>query len=309
MPGESTNPDLPVTVIGGYLGAGKTTLVNRILRRADGRRVAVLVNEFGELPIDADLIESRDENVINIAGGCVCCSYGSDLMAALMDLQQLEPRPDHILIEASDVALPEAIAQSVGLMLQYIVDGVVVIANADSVRGHGRDSYLAVTIRRQLVAADIVLLNKVDLASPGKLAETAVWLGEETQGAPILETTNADVSVTGILGLRDSETPSGLPHASGPLHVHHHAIVVSVDRPVDPKKIAVALSDVNLDLMRAKGFVTGVDGRIYAVQTVGRRRHVEARDFNSADVGKIVCIRHRHPVDSDGVNTAVSNCG
>ena len=78
---EQATP-LPVTVIGGYLGAGKTTLVNRLLRQADGLRVAVLVNEFGKLPIDADLIESRDENVINIAGGCVCCSYGSDLIVA-----------------------------------------------------------------------------------------------------------------------------------------------------------------------------------------------------------------------------------
>ena len=157
---EVSGPALPVTVIGGYLGAGKTTLVNRVLRRADGRRIAVLVNEFGDLPIDADLIESRDDNVINIAGGCVCCSYGSDLMASLMDLQKLEPRPDHILIEASGVALPEAIAQSVELMVQYVVDGIVVIANADNVREQGSDTYLGDTIRRQLAAADIILLNK-----------------------------------------------------------------------------------------------------------------------------------------------------
>ena len=78
---------LPVTIIGGYLGAGKTTLVNQMLRQADGQKLAILVNEFGELPIDADLIESRDENVINIAGGCVCCSYGSDLIEALQALE------------------------------------------------------------------------------------------------------------------------------------------------------------------------------------------------------------------------------
>ena len=81
---------LPVTVIGGYLGAGKTTLVNSLLRQANGQRLAVLVNEFGELPIDADLIEGQDENVINIAGGCICCSYGSDLIMALQDLDQLD---------------------------------------------------------------------------------------------------------------------------------------------------------------------------------------------------------------------------
>ena len=72
---------VPVTLIGGYLGAGKTTLVNHLLRNADGRRLAVLVNEFGELPIDADLIEARDGNLISISGGCICCSFGSDLLA------------------------------------------------------------------------------------------------------------------------------------------------------------------------------------------------------------------------------------
>ena len=82
---------LPVTLIGGYLGAGKTTLVNHLLHHADGRRLAVLVNEFGDLPIDADLIEARDGNLISIAGGCICCSFGSDLVAALLNIKQREP--------------------------------------------------------------------------------------------------------------------------------------------------------------------------------------------------------------------------
>ena len=88
--GGNLTMSVPVTVIGGYLGAGKTTLVNRLLRQANGRRLAVLVNEFGALPIDADLIESQDDNIINIEGGCVCCSYGSDLIAGLRDLQTID---------------------------------------------------------------------------------------------------------------------------------------------------------------------------------------------------------------------------
>jgi G3E family GTPase len=89
----TARPTLPVTVIGGYLGTGKTTLINQMSCHADGMRLAVLVNDFGELPIDADLIESRDDNVISITGGCVCCSYGSDLMEALIDLDQMDPAP------------------------------------------------------------------------------------------------------------------------------------------------------------------------------------------------------------------------
>jgi len=92
---------LPVTIIGGYLGAGKTTLVNHLLRHADGTKIAVLVNEFGALPIDADLIEAQDDALISIAGGCVCCSYGNDLVQAMLDLAKLENRPDHLVIESS----------------------------------------------------------------------------------------------------------------------------------------------------------------------------------------------------------------
>ena len=100
---------IPVSVIGGYLGAGKTTLVNHLLRNANGRKLAILVNEFGELPIDADLIEADDGDMISIAGGCICCSYGSDLVGALMELPERMPDMDGMLIEASGVALPGAL--------------------------------------------------------------------------------------------------------------------------------------------------------------------------------------------------------
>ena len=89
---------IPVSVIGGYLGAGKTTLVNHLLRNANGRKLAILVNEFGELPIDADLIEADDGDMISIAGGCICCSYGSDLVGALMELPERMPDMDGMLI-------------------------------------------------------------------------------------------------------------------------------------------------------------------------------------------------------------------
>jgi len=83
--------DIPVIVIGGYLGAGKTTLLNHLLRHADGRKIAILVNEFGDLPIDADLIEAKDDEMIAISGGCICCSFGSDMTAALIKLPSWIP--------------------------------------------------------------------------------------------------------------------------------------------------------------------------------------------------------------------------
>ena len=98
-----TSSVTPTLIVGGYLGAGKTTLVNHLLRNAGGRRIAVMVNDFGELTIDADLIEGAEGSVLALAGGCVCCSFGSDLLGALQDVLQRQPQPDLILIETSGV--------------------------------------------------------------------------------------------------------------------------------------------------------------------------------------------------------------
>ena len=153
---------LPVTVVGGYLGAGKTTLVNSLLRQANGRRLAVMVNEFGALPIDASLVEAADERIVSLTGGCVCCSYGEDLVSSLAMLAALEPRPEHVLLEASGVAFPGAIAGTVGLLAGFDLDGAVVLADAETVRGRAADRYIGSTVRRQLAQADLILLNKCE---------------------------------------------------------------------------------------------------------------------------------------------------
>jgi G3E family GTPase len=295
---------LPVTVIGGYLGAGKTTLVNCLLRQADGLRLAVLVNEFGELPIDADLIESRDENVINIAGGCVCCSYGSDLIAALKDLEALAVAPDHLLIEASGVALPDAIAQSVTLITRYAVDGIVVLADAETVQRHGTDKYLADTISRQLAVADIVLLNKIDLPSAESLDETRRWLATACGDARIVEAESAAIPLPVILGAGvDATAPV---HSQNTPHLHHRTAVLFVDQAVDPERLAEILSAPEQELIRSKGFVTGLDGHAYAVQTVGRRCSVTVLSEPPREIGNIVCIRCNGTVDVDRLAALVS---
>ena len=132
---------LPVTVIGGYLGAGKTTLVNHLLRHNDGFRLAILVNEFGDMPIDADLIEAEDGGMISISGGCVCCAFGSDLIGALEACSRAA-RPDHVLIEASGVALPASIATTVSMIEGLRADAVLVLADVEQIRGNAVHRYL-----------------------------------------------------------------------------------------------------------------------------------------------------------------------
>ncbi len=292
-------PPIPVTVIGGYLGAGKTTLVNHLLRHASGLKLAVMVNDFGALPIDQDLIQSQDGNVLAIAGGCVCCSYGSDLVEALMDMSGRVPRPDAMIIETSGVALPGPVAASVTLVAGYEVDGVVVLTDAETVRERGGDRYLADTIERQLADANLVVLNKVDLVDAGELAETRTWIAARAAQARLIETTQSALPVEVVIGGRlGYEVPGGLRldrHVLAPYVTR----AIEISRPVDVPALAAGLADPSLGLIRAKGFVTGSDGQAYAIQAVGRR--VDVWPAEPGKVPGLVVIGLRHEIDLPAV--------
>ena len=297
---------LPVTVIGGYLGAGKTTLVNHLLRHPEGRRLAVLVNEFGDLPIDADLIERRDEDMIAIAGGCVCCSYGSDLIEALERLLTLDPRPDHLLIEASGVALPGGIASSLTLLMGYRLDAVLVLADAETIRARAADRYLGDTIARQLADADLVLLNKADLVSSDYLAETWEWLAGASPRARIVTATKAAPPADLVLGVATERLPA---HEHEHAHYHHSAgydtVSFPVTAPVDAEALARALADPALELLRAKGFVPVADGRLRTIQTVAQRWSVSAAPVGLAGPGRLVAIALPGQLDRDAILRAI----
>ena len=160
---------IPVTIVGGFLGAGKTTLVNQLLRTAT-RRYAVLVNDFGALNVDASLIAGQDGAVTALTNGCVCCSIGPDLGDTLAGIARRDPPPEHILVEASGVSDPWRIAQLVKLEEAVALDGVLVLVDAQAFPDQLADRYLTDTLERQLARADFAVLNKTDLASPGPAA-------------------------------------------------------------------------------------------------------------------------------------------
>jgi G3E family GTPase len=260
---------LPVTVIGGYLGAGKTTLVNHLLRHADGLKLAVLVNEFGALPIDADLIEAQDDTMISIAGGCVCCSYGNDLIQAMVDLSALEQKPDHILIESSGVAMPGAIASSLSIMDGLHVEGTVVLADAETIREQADNDYIGDTIERQLIDADLVLVNKCDLVEREHLRDLQRWLDVKARNATVIRVHNANVPKSVVLQQFER---TGVP-IKAEIHPHADAFesrILTFDKECDAQAVAQRLADPDLGLIRAKGFVPTTDG-MRAIHVVGRR--------------------------------------
>jgi G3E family GTPase len=190
---------IPYTIIGGYLGAGKTTLLNELLRNNRGLRLAVLVNDFGDINIDADLVVNNDGETINLASGCICCSLADGFMQALSRLRDKADDIDHIIVEASGVSNPVKIGQY-GAILRYGLAGIIVLADAEQIQDKAANKYVGDTVIRQLRGADLLVLNKVDLVSPEQLAEVRAWLAEVAPGIRIVEATYGKVPLSILLG-------------------------------------------------------------------------------------------------------------
>ena len=316
---------LPVTLIGGYLGAGKTTLVNHLLRHAEGRRIAVLVNDFGELPIDADLIEGAEAGLMRLAGGCVCCSFGDDLVETLMALPAMTPPPEHVLLETSGVALPAGVARTLGLLPALQLDGIVVMADASSLRQRADDPYVGDTVQAQLADADLLVLNKRDLVAPAALAELHAWLARSVPRARVVEAERGRLPLAVVMGAGpglgdasdaadDADRTEPTAMLQGPVRftaAHDAARLfescsLRFDHAVDADALARSLADPALGLVRAKGVLRDGQGRCCSVQVVGARAEVRVLDRLASPEGRLACIAPRGRLARERIEACVT---
>lgn len=190
---------LPITVIGGYLGAGKTTLLNSLLRQAGGRRLGVVVNDFGELGIDAERVAGAGAgDVVNLPNGCVCCTLGDDLRESLTRLAAATPPLDEIIVEASGVADPVNTA-AWGTVPPFVGGGVLVLVAVDTVAARLRDRYVGGEVRRQIEGADLVVLTKLDCVDDDTVHRAREIVGGITS-APVVDVVSGDIDADLVLG-------------------------------------------------------------------------------------------------------------
>lgn len=278
---------IPLIVLGGFLGAGKTTLLNHMLTEAAGRRIAVLVNDFGPINVDAALIADHDGETLSLTNGCICCSIGSGLDAALIRVLERQPAPELIVIEASGVSDPGRIAQ-VGMadpMLQ--LESVVVMVDAEQVSEQLDDPLLADTLVRQIKAAGLLVLNKIDLIPTQALYALRQRLTRQFGQMPVIETQHGQVPV---------EALSGQPDLLEALRVdagHDHAHAPPADHPFEggrwsgtgmlsADQLVQTLKQLPRSVLRVKGWVVTDRHGPAIVHLAGRRVRFERRTADQA---------------------------
>jgi len=304
---------IPVTVITGFLGSGKTTLIRHLMMNPHGKRLAILVNEFGTVGVDGDILKSCAdescpvENIVELANGCICCTVADDFIPTIEALMAMPQRPDHILIETSGLALPKPLLKAFdwpAIRSRITVDGVIALADAEAVAaGRFAPDVAAVDAQRladdsidhetplsevfedQISCADIILLSKADLAGEaGLVAARQVITSETVRRVPMIAMTDGIIDPRVILGLNSAAEddidarPSHHDGHDDHEHDDFESVVIDLPEVTDPDALQAAIIRLAREqhILRVKGYVavTGKPMRML-VQAVGERIRVQ----------------------------------
>lgn len=267
---------VPVLLVGGYLGAGKTTVVNHLLKHADGRRIAAVVNDFGAVNIDAELIADAADGVVSLANGCICCTLEGDLLRTLATLLQRDPRPEFIVIETSGVADPADIVRNLMDPVIFreapletvlgVVDATMPVAKLDDA-----------LLRSQVRAADIIALSKVDLADAADCAKMRAAVRAMHPAAVTVDAVNGAVPAA-LLFSPDIDHVVREPGPRRPSVERFETLSWTSDRPVSLPRLQQSIGRLAPKLARAKGIFETVEqpGRSMVLQLAGGRATLTA---------------------------------
>ena len=270
---------IPLTLISGYLGTGKTTLINNLLRTTK-KKIALLVNDFGDVNIDESLIEARTDSVLSIAGGCVCCSYGNELIETLESMNSNQILPDHIVLEASGIALPSKIIQTISLMDFLAFHGTVLLTDASRLRSQLNDLYISDTISLQIEQHDLLVLNKTDLLKEDELSKCIDTLSKRFEIRKFLKTVNAYIEEEDML------LDFGPSHKINLEKKQEHGFISSTIKPtgtMNAEALSTLLRDPVYNIERAKGFFKNKKGEVCTIQYDGLTLKIEKTEKNEKE--------------------------
>jgi len=312
---DVATPAIPITVVTGFLGAGKTTLLNHILTAKHGRRIGVLVNDFGSINIDAELVTDLGDEVIGLANGCICCNIRTDLIQAVLRLVARASPPEHIVIESSGVADPAGIVKTfLDPELWRIVqlDGVIAVVDAEQTpRLEEQEGDLA---RRQVAGADIIVLNKVDLVDESALSRAHAWIASIRPGVQVFEAVECRLPMEVVLG-------TGVPRrtASVPADADRHDHGVPFDTwaftsttPIELGLFQEVLGSLPREVFRVKGFIHAAERPAIrlTLNLVGRRATISPSGSWGTEQPqtRLVFISRQGTVSYGGLEKALKGC-
>ncbi len=336
---------IPATVITGFLGAGKTSLIRNLIENSGGKRLALIINEFGDLGVDGDVLKGcgnencSEDDIVELANGCICCTVADDFLPTIQYLLDREDRPDHIIVETSGLALPKPLVRAFGwpeVRTQVTVDGVITVidgpafrdglfaSSPDDVQAQreadenlDHDSPLEELFEDQLNCADLIVLNKSDLLDDAEVAKTIEDIRAQIRpSVKLVKTSHGKLNADVLLGIgaaaEDDLDLRKSHHDSSDDHEHDDfdSFVIDLPSPASPEELVSKLETVieAHGILRVKGFIAVKDKEMrLVVQGVGNRiQHYYDRDWAAGeDQLSRLVIIGEHGLDEQAITTAI----
>jgi G3E family GTPase len=321
---------IPVSIITGFLGSGKTTLLNHILTQQQGLKTAVLVNEFGEIGIDNELIVSSDDDIVKLNNGCICCTINEDLVKTVHKILERKEKIDYLIVETTGIADPLPIAVtflSTELRGKTRLDSIITVVDCDNFNAKIKQESIAA--KQQIIYGDIILLNKTDLVESQVVAKIEEQIRQQRSNAKILQTVKGNVALPLILSVglfkTDRYFQEEISHSHHHEHEHHHhhhhhhhsdhldedgftSLSFETEQPLDIRKFQYFLDNqLPESVFRAKG-ILWLKGSIarHIFHLSGKRFGIEDDEWRGIPKNQLVFIGQN--LEQDKLRTLLENC-